>query len=233
MNILRRSLLPLLLAGALFTQSCKEDSTGSGTNNDPVTNSKPTDGSTYTYYSKTTDNGSTTEEDTVVYTVEANVTEPATGQTGVYIYTPDNGEEPVTLRFESNGNVSILMPVITADNTGVQWFTLPVTGSGGTSNLLVLDVDLFGAHTKTTASAGFVGTENITINGKTYTAKKLKTTSNATVTVAGQSAVSSDDDYFWWVPELGFYGKSETGGQVQGPDAEPLTVESLVRFNID
>lgn len=239
MNLIRKSLFPLLLIGATFTQSCKESSTdpgdgGGGT----VTNNKPGAGSTYTCYARTTNNGTQKSADSVTYTVSISPTE-IKGKSNVYVFSSSNsGDDPRTIAYESNGNISILMPVITTSSQDAAWMTIPVTGSGGTTNLLVsdFDLDLFGTpmHTSVKVSASFVGSENIAIGNKSYTAKKIKTTSTSVITIAGQNSSGTDDDFYWWISELGYYGKSEEGGQVDPvtSQADDLKTETLVHFDL-
>lgn len=217
-----------MLMAAIAVQGCKSDSTGPNNNGTPVENTKPNQGSSYKYYSKTTENGTVTNEDTVLYTVTADVT--IGERSGVYVYTPDDGDDPRTISFEANGNISILLPYITPDSAGTFWFTIPLTGSGGTTNRLVADFEILGVRSVTRTSASLAGTENVSVNGTTYSAKKIKVTS--TMTVAGQTA-ASDDDFFWWVPQIGFYAKFEEGGQIVDGQQEELTVETLASFDID
>lgn len=199
-----------------------------------VTNTKPAIGSTYTFHQSVTEHdGAAKSQDTVKYVVGISPVD-IKGKSGAYVFA--NSQSPKdtrTIAYETNGNISILVPLVTQSVQDVQWMTIPLTGSGGSKDLLLseADVEIKGVptHVKLVANTALVSTENITVGSKTYTAKKVKVTNTITTTAGIVPISTNDDDFYWWIPDLGFYGKSEEGGiddplGVYGTD---ITTETL------
>jgi hypothetical protein len=203
----------------------------------PVNNVKPMIGSQYTFHQVVTDNNGTVQtQDTVVYTVGISPVE-IKGRSGAYVFATGDPLSSRTIMYETNGNISLLVPLITQSAQDVQWMTIPLTGSGGSKNLLLSEAETTNSgittNAKLIANLSLAATENITVNAKTYSAKKIKVTRTLTVTTAGIPVSKNDDDFYWWIPDLGFYGKSEEGG-IQDPtgfSGTDVTTETLVRFS--
>lgn len=224
-----------ILSFALLISGCAAE-TEPDFDGGPVTNTKPPVGSTYTFHQVVAENNGTLKsQDTVVYAVGISPVD-IKGKSNIYVFA--NSVDPKDTRsiaYETNGNVSVLVPLVTQSVQDVQWMTIPLTGSGGSKNLLLSEIETTNSgittNAKLLASASLVGTENISVNGKTYSAKKVKVTNTVTVTTAGIPVSTNDDDFFWWIPDLGFYGKSEEGGldDPTGYYGTDVTTETLVR----
>jgi hypothetical protein len=211
MNLLRKLALPLFLAAAVSLQSCKSDSTGPDNNVTPVETTKPTTGSTYTYTRTTTPEGGSPQTSTVTYTV-ASADVQFQGKSNVFVY--ESADESRVLSIADNGNVSVLTLVVKTDGIDTTWITLPVTGSGGSSNVTTFDleIDFLGQVIRTVvkSSASLDRTENVTINGQSYEAKVIKVSNVADVSIAGISQGSeTSNNFYWWVPAIGYYSKAE------------------------
>jgi hypothetical protein len=224
-----------LLFGALLLHGCaaepEPDFDGG-----PVNNIKPEIGSQYTFHQVVTDNNGTIKtQDTVVYTVGISPVD-IKGRSGAYVFATGDPLSSRTIVYETNGNVSLLVPmVIQGSNPDVQWMTIPLTGSGGSKNLLLSEIETTNSgittNAKLIANVSLAATENIVVDSKTYSAKKIKVTNTLTVTTGGIPVSKNDDDFYWWIPDLGFYGKSEEGG-IQDPTGfygTDITTETLVR----
>jgi hypothetical protein len=236
MNIQLRK-YSLVLLTVVMLQSC-------AATNEPdfqggaVTNTKPTLGSTFLFHQRTTDDGTTQSEDSVTYTTTVSPVD-IKGKSGAYVFV--NSESQInsrTIAYETNGNIAILVPYATsASNPDVQWMTIPLIGSGGSKDLLMAqyDTEVNGIPTslKLTGSATLVSNESITVNGRSYTAKHFKITRTLTATTFGVPVSTNDDDLYWWVPELGFYGKLEEGGfsDPTGQVASEVRTETLLRYS--
>ncbi|HET6512855.1 MAG TPA: hypothetical protein VFH43_11725 [Candidatus Kapabacteria bacterium] len=235
--MIRKSLAALLLLGAVSLQSCKSDTTGPDGGGNNVTNTKPKAGATYTYNEEVAPEGQQPTNSTVIYTVvQANAT--VGSKSSVYTFDGPADDDTRVIAYESNGNVSVLVPRVTMTGVDTVWMTIPVTGSGGSSNLLVADFDLdvFGimVNTKVNVTATAAGTENITVGSKSFAAKKIKVTNKTTVTMPGVPATTETaDDYFWWVPEIGYYAKNQETSRDEDTDDVIVTTETLTSFDID
>ncbi len=234
MKSLFKSLLPLLM-GASIMYGCAAE-TEPDFDGGAVTNTKPAIGTTYTFYQVVVDNdGVAQSQDTVTYTTGISPVD-IKGKSNAYVFANStSAEDSRTIAYETNGNIAVLVPLITQSTQDVQWMTIPLTGSGGSKNLLLAEYETTNSgittNVKIIASASLVTTENMTVGAKTYSAKKVKVTSTLTTTNAGIPISKNDDDFFWWIPDLGFYGKSEEGGidDPTGFYGTDVTTETLVR----
>jgi hypothetical protein len=237
MRSLSKSLLSLIV-GAFTLYGCAAQ-TEPDFDGGAVTNTKPPIGSTYRFHQVVTNNdGVIQSQDTVTYTTGISPVD-VKGKSNAYVFANSTSpEDSRTIAYESNGNVSVLVPFVPkAGNPDVQWMTIPLTGAGGSKNLLLAEYESTSGgittNIKIVANASLVSTENFTVGSKTYSAKKVKVTSTLTTTTAGIPISKNDDDFFWWIPELGFYGKSEEGGfdDPTGTFGTDVTTETLVSFS--
>lgn len=202
-----------------------------------VTNTKPGLASTFTFHHRVSDDGTTQSEDTVKYTTTISPVE-IKGKSGAYVFVNSQSQiNTRTIAYETNGNISILVPLVTQSTQDVQWMTIPLIGSGGSKDLLLAEyeTEISGVPTKLrlTGSATLVGNENMTVNGKSYVAKYFKITRTLTSTTFSVPVSTNDDDLFWWIPDLGFFSKMEEGGfsDPTGQVASELSTETLVRYS--
>lgn len=232
MKILRITSLFIALSLTGCAATNEPDFQGGG-----VTNTKPTLASTFTFHHLVTDDGVNQHEDSIVYTTTISPID-IKGKSGTYVFV--NSETQIntrTIAYETSGNISILVPLVTETTQDVQWMTIPLIGSGGSKDLLLAQYDttISGVNTslKLTASATLVSNENMTVNGRSYTAKHFKITRTLTSTTAGIPISTNDDDLFWWIPDLGFFGKVEEGGfsDPTGQVAIELSTETLLRYS--
>ncbi|HET6512857.1 MAG TPA: hypothetical protein VFH43_11735 [Candidatus Kapabacteria bacterium] len=202
-----------------------------------VTNTKPAIASNFRFHHITSDEGTKTHEDSLTYTTTVSPIE-IKGKSGAYVFV--NSESQIntrTIAYETNGNISILVPLVTETTQDVQWMTIPLIGSGGSKDLLLAQYDttISGISTslKLTATATLVSNQNMTVNGQNYTAKHYKITRTLTSTTLGIPVSTNDDDLFWWIPDLGFFGKIEEGGfsDPTGQVASELSTETLLRYS--
>jgi hypothetical protein len=205
----------------------------------PVNNTKPNIGTTYTFHQVVKDNdGVVQSQDTVTYTSGISPVD-IKGKSMPYVFVNSQSQTGTrTIAYETNGNISLLVPLVTDSIQDVQWMTIPLTGSGGSKNLLLSELETTNSgittNAKLIANVSLAATENISVNAKTYSAKKIKLTKTLTVTTAGIPVSTNDDDFYWWIPELGFYGKSEEGGidDPTGFYGTDVTTETLVRSSM-
>ena len=205
----------------------------------PVNNTKPNIGTTYTFHQVVKDiDGVVQSQDTVTYTSGISPVD-IKGKSMPYVFVNSQSQTGTrTIAYETNGNISLLVPLVTDSIQDVQWMTIPLTGSGGSKNLLLSELETTNSgittNAKLIANVSLAATENISVNAKTYSAKKIKLTKTLTVTTAGIPVSTNDDDFYWWIPELGFYGKSEEGGidDPTGFYGTDVTTETLVRSSM-
>lgn len=235
MNKFSTLLRTTLLLGAFALQGCAAEP-DPDVDGGAVNNKKPNIGTTYTFHQVVVDNdGVVQSQDTVTYTSGISPIE-IKGKASPYVFVNSQSQAGTrTIAYETSGNISLLVPLITQSTQDVQWMTIPLTGSGGSKNLLLSEIETTNSgittNAKLIANLSLAATENITVNAQTYTAKKIKLTKTLTVTTAGIPVSKNDDDFYWWIPDLGFYGKSEEGGidDPTGFYGTDVTTETLVR----
>jgi hypothetical protein len=234
MNKLSKGLIPALLFGAFLLHGCAAEP-DPDFDGGPVNNTKPQLGTTYTFHQVVTNNGTVQSQDTVIYTATISPID-IKGKANAYVFLNSVSQvQSRTIAYETTGNISMLVPLVTQSTADVQWMTIPLTGSGGSKNLVLSEIDtsISGVSTnvKLIANTSLMGTENFTVGAKSYSAKKIKVTKTLTLTGAGIPVSKNDDDFFWWIPDLGFYGKSEEGGidDPTGQVSSDVTTETLVR----
>jgi hypothetical protein len=243
MNALRKGLLPLLLVGAMFTQSCKEDSTGPGTggnNNAPVTATFAKAGSTYYYHLHHKDqSGATVTSDTNIYTISRDDLSIG-GRTNVRLLElTTEGQDQGTIAYlsynaDSSASLFFAGTAIFGGVSSDPWINLPIRSSGN-SHVVVADttMDFLGVpmQMKIEISSTFLSSENLTVAGKTYAVRKFKLTNTTTTTTSGVPSVDSRDTFMWWIPEIGFFGKMEET-LIDDRDREVLSTETLAHFTL-
>jgi hypothetical protein len=97
--------------------------------------------------------------------------------------------------YESNGDVALYVDEGSGPGKHPGWLVLP-NASKTTQSLTYFDTTEGSAHITKTQTATYQGTENVTLNGKTWTAAKVLVT---TTFSAGNSPAPQT---YWVVPEL-------------------------------
>src|SRR5687767_775758 len=126
MKKLSTGVLPALLFGAMLLQGCAAE-TEPDFDGGPVTNTKPPIGSTYRFHQVVVNNdGVVQSEDTVTYTTGISPVD-IKGKSNAYVFANStSAQDTRTIAYESNGNVSVLVPFITQSVQDVQWMTIPL-----------------------------------------------------------------------------------------------------------
>lgn len=118
------------------------------------------------------------------------------------------------LNYESNGDVSVY---VDRGNGEYIWLTLPM-GSKTTKTLVFMDttkiVSGVTTRSKYTSEASYVGTENLTIKGKSVSVLKMKLSNSFAETVNGVTTTKTMAVFFYFAPSLGYYVKTEQPVQV-------------------
>jgi hypothetical protein len=228
---LRKDLLPLLLVGAMFTQSCKEESTGPGTGgNNNTTKVEAKAGSSFTFDSTSSESNSTGSitydfaKDDLTFGDRTNVRLVMNGADTAMIFA-----------YNTDGSISMFFPndpeMVETFGAGT-WLRVPVSGGAG-QELTVIDTTIIDPEfpiplaIKLKFTTSHVGSSTVTVSGKSYAAHNVKLVTESNFFV---STVS--ENIFTWVPELGFYAKMQGSSESMGTtstNSETLTSFTLVK----
>ncbi|MBK9246988.1 MAG: hypothetical protein IPM69_02475 [Ignavibacteria bacterium] len=221
--------LLVILLGA-----CSKDSTPVGP--DSLSYSPPKAGSTFRFYSYATDTTNSLpiefSRDTTIHTF-LQIGMNFAGKTNVskISQTSRNHSDSTYLNFETNGDISIYSIL---GNGRTAWVTVPI-GSKTTTSMVATDtitiVSGDSIRNKFSSEFSYIGTENLTINGKTLNVIKLKLTSIQSETKVGVTTTKTMDVFFYFAPTIGYYAKTDQ--PVQVPPWDDVKYEGNIEILLD